>query len=125
VLTVGHLAPRRPGIPCRTLRLQPARDTASAVAALGLTTLTTAQASPERLNWLVHDRWGIEANHWLPGLGRRPLPAPPRLGPPDHAGLRNLATGLIRASGRTQIAPTLRWVSRNPVRALIVLSQTA
>ncbi len=41
------------------------------------------------------------------------------------AGLRNLATGLIHASGRTQIAPTLRWVARNPVRALLFLGQTA
>jgi hypothetical protein len=41
------------------------------------------------------------------------------------AGLRNLATGLIRTSGRTQIAPTLRWVARNPARALLFLGQTA
>jgi hypothetical protein len=41
------------------------------------------------------------------------------------AGTRNLATGLIRASGRTQIALTLRWIARNPVRALLFLSQTA
>lgn len=93
-----------------------------AVAALGLTALTTAQASPERLNWLVRDQWGIEANHWLRDLdwdeGRSQL----RRGsaPQIMAGLRNLATGLIRASGRTQIAPTLRRVSRNPVRALIL-----
>lgn len=32
----------------------------SAVGALGLTALTAAQASPERLNWLVRDHWGIE-----------------------------------------------------------------
>src|SRR5580658_3545172 len=41
----------------------------SAVAALGLTALTAAQASPERLNWLVRDHWGIEANHWLRSPG--------------------------------------------------------
>jgi hypothetical protein len=41
-------------------------DTASAVAALGLTTLSAAQVSPERLNWLGDlDR------------GRVPLPTPP------------------------------------------------
>jgi len=33
----------------------------SAVAALGLTALTAAQASPERLNWLVRGHWGIAA----------------------------------------------------------------
>ena len=36
----------------------------SAVATLGLTALTAAQAGPERLNWLVRDHWGIEAMHW-------------------------------------------------------------
>ena len=41
------------------------------------------------------------------------------------AGLRNLTTGLIHASGRTAIVPTLRWVGRNPIRALQFLSQTA
>jgi predicted transposase YbfD/YdcC len=99
----------------------------SAVAALGLTALTAAQASPERLNWLVRDHWGIEANHWLRDLDWDEDRSQLRRGsaPQIMAGLRNLATGLIRASGRTQIAPTLRWVSRNPVRALLFLSQTA
>ncbi len=40
------------------------------------------------------------------------------------ASLRNLSTGLIHATGRTAIAPTLRWVGRNPVRALQFLSRT-
>jgi hypothetical protein len=45
--------------------------------------------------------------------------------PQIMASLRNLSTGLIHATGRTTIAPTLRWVGRNPVRALQFLSQTA
>jgi hypothetical protein len=45
--------------------------------------------------------------------------------PQIMAGLRNLTTGLIHASGRTTIAPTLRWVGRNPIRALQFLSHTA
>lgn len=99
----------------------------SAVAALGLTALTAAQASPERLNWLVRDHWGIEAHHWLRDLDWDEDRSQLRRGsaPQIMAGLRNLATGLIRASGRTQIAPTLRWVARNPARALLFLSQTA
>jgi len=57
----------------------------SAVAALGLTALTAAQADPERLNWLVRDHWGIESLHWLRrGLGRGPLPALPGLSTADH-----------------------------------------
>ena len=46
-------------------------------------------------------------------------------GPRVMATLRNLTTGLIHASGRTTIAPTLRWVGRNPIRALQFLTQTA
>ncbi len=38
------------------------------------------------------------------------------------ASLRNLAIGLLRLAGHTQIAPTLRWVNRNPARALAFLS---
>jgi hypothetical protein len=37
------------------------------------------------------------------------------------ATLRNLAIGLLRLAGHTQIAPTLRWVNRNPARALAFL----
>jgi predicted transposase YbfD/YdcC len=99
----------------------------SAVAALGLTALTAAQAGPERLNWLVRGHWGIEANHWLRDLDWDEDRSQLRRGsaPQIMAGLRNLATGLIRASGRTQIAPTLRWIARNPARALLFLGQTA
>ena len=45
--------------------------------------------------------------------------------PQIMAGLRNLTAGLIHASGRIAIAPTLRWVGRNSIRALQFLSQTA
>jgi hypothetical protein len=38
------------------------------------------------------------------------------------ATLRNLAIGLLRLAGHTQITPTLRWVNRNPARALAFLS---
>ena len=37
------------------------------------------------------------------------------------ATLRNLAIGLVRLAGHSQIAPTLRWVNRNPARALAFL----
>ena len=33
------------------------------------------------------------------------------------ATLCNLAIGLLRLAGHTQIAPRLRWVNRNPARA--------
>jgi predicted transposase YbfD/YdcC len=99
----------------------------SAVAALGLTALSAAQASPERLNWLVRDHWGIEAMHWLRDLDFDEDRSQLRCGsaPQIMAGLRNLAIGLIHATGRTKIAPTLRWVARKPERALIFLNQYA
>jgi hypothetical protein len=37
------------------------------------------------------------------------------------ATLRNLAIGLLRLAGHTQIAPTLRWGNRKPARALAFL----
>jgi hypothetical protein len=41
------------------------------------------------------------------------------------AGLRNLAIGALRTAGRTNIASSLRWISRNPTRALTILGQPA
>jgi predicted transposase YbfD/YdcC len=98
----------------------------SAVAALGLTALTAAQADPERLNWLVRDHWGIEAMHWIRDtvLGEDHSQLRRGSAPQIMASLRNLSTGLIHATGRTAIAPTLRWVGRNPIRALQFLSRT-
>ena len=37
------------------------------------------------------------------------------------ATLRNLAIGLLRLAGHTQIAPALCWVNRSPARALAFL----
>jgi hypothetical protein len=97
----------------------------SAVAALGLTALTAAQAGPQRLNWLVRDHRGIEAMHWLRDMdfdedrSRLCRGSAPQI----MAGIRNLAIGLIHASGRTKVAPTLRWVACKPTRALIFLCQ--
>jgi hypothetical protein len=39
-------------------------------------------------------------------------------GPQVMATLRNLAIGLLRLAGHTQITPRLRWVNRNHARAL-------
>jgi hypothetical protein len=37
------------------------------------------------------------------------------------ATLRNLAIGLLRLAGQTNIARGLRWASRNPARTLALL----
>ena len=99
----------------------------SAVAALGLTALAAAQAGPARLNWLVRDHWGIEAMHWIRDAVLREDASQLRRGsaPQIMAAIRNLAIGLIHAAGRTTIAPTLRWIARQPTRALLFLGQSA
>ena len=75
----------------------------------------------EQLVELGH--WQVEALHWVrdatfAGDASRIRTAS---GPQVMATLRNLAVGLVRPAGHTQIAPTLRWVNRNPARALAFL----
>jgi hypothetical protein len=42
-------------------------------------------------------------------------------GPQVMASLRNLVIGLLRLAGHAKIARALRWIARNPVRALALL----
>jgi hypothetical protein len=37
------------------------------------------------------------------------------------ASLRNLVIGLLRLAGHAKIARALRWIARNPTRALALL----
>lgn len=96
----------------------------SAVAALGLTCLSAAQAGPERLATLVRGHWGIEALHWVRDVTFDEDRSQLRKGsaPQVLAGLRNLAVGALHTAGRTKIASSLRWVSRDPTRALDILA---
>jgi hypothetical protein len=97
----------------------------SAVAALGLTCLSAAQAGPERLATLIRGHWGIESLHWLRDVTFDEDRSQLRKGsaPQVLAGLRNLAVGAFHTAGRTKIASSLRWVSRDPTRALNILGQ--
>jgi predicted transposase YbfD/YdcC len=99
----------------------------SAAAALGLTCLSAAQASPERLATLVRGHWGIESLHWIRDVTFDEDRSPLRKGsaPQILAGLRNLAVGAFHTAGRTKIASSLRWVSRDPTRTLDILGQQA
>ncbi|MGH3815003.1 MAG: ISAs1 family transposase, partial [Pseudonocardiaceae bacterium] len=99
----------------------------SAAAALGITALSAEQAGPERLASLVRDHWGIEALHHIRDVTYDEDRSQLRTGsaPQVLAGLRNLAIGALRTAGRTNIASSLRWISRNPTRALSVLGQPA
>jgi predicted transposase YbfD/YdcC len=97
----------------------------SAIAALGITALSAEQAGPERLAHLVRGHWGIEAPHHIRDVTYDEDRSQLRTGsaPQVLAGLRNLAIGALRTTGRTNIASSLRWISRNPTRVLSILNQ--
>jgi predicted transposase YbfD/YdcC len=97
----------------------------SAIAALGITALSADQAGPERLANLVQGHWGIEALHHIRDVTYDEDRSQLRTGsaPQVLASLRNLAIGALRTTGRTNIASSLRWISRNPTRVLSTLGQ--
>ncbi len=92
--------------------------------AYGITSLTPNQATPERINNLVRGHWQIENRlHWVRDVTYDEDRSQTRTGsiPRVMASLRNLAIGALRLAGATTIAPTLRWVARQPQRALTLL----
>ena len=87
----------------------------SAVAVLGVTSLSAREATPEHLAGYVRGHWSIENKiHWgtsdvtLRG-GRQIAETVCRI----MATLRNLAIGLIRQAGYTRIAATIRKIRNN------------
>ncbi len=95
----------------------------SAIAVLGVTSLTSKQADPARLADLTRHHWGIESLHWLRDTLYREDQSQVRTrsGPRVMAGLRNLAIGAIRLIGRTDITETTRWASRSMQRPFQIL----
>ena len=86
----------------------------SAVAALGVTNLTTDTAGPDRLAALVRNHWGIESLHWLRDTVYREdnSTVRTRSGPRVMAGLRNLAVGAHHLAGRRDITEASREAGR-------------
>lgn len=95
----------------------------SAIAVLGITSLTTTRATPARLAALARRHWGIESLHWLRDTLYHEDTSTTRTkaGPQVMAGLRNLAIGAIRTTGRTDITETTRWANRNMHRPFHIL----
>jgi predicted transposase YbfD/YdcC len=95
----------------------------SAVAQLGLTSLTPAQAGPAEIAGLVRNHWGIEALHWLRDTVYREDHSRSRTGSGGHimAALRNLAIGVLHLAGRRDITEATRWVTRYMHRAFDLL----
>jgi len=96
----------------------------SCEAAYGLTSLTPKKAGRERLAELARGQWEIENRlHWVRDVTFDEDRSQVRVGvgPRVMATLRNLAIGLLRLAGETNIARGLRWASRSPARTLALL----
>lgn len=90
----------------------------------GLTSATWQKAGPARLLGLVRGQWGIENGlHWVRDVTFDEDRSQVRTGcgPRVMATLRNLAIGVLRLAGVTNIARGLRWAACAPIRALALL----
>ncbi len=92
----------------------------SAVAALGVTSLTTTRATPENIATYVREHWGIESLHWLRYTVYREddSTARTRSGPRVMAALRNLATGAYTCadaatSPKPPAGPPVSWTGHS------------
>ena len=104
----------------------PAGEPLSAVAALGVTSLSAERAGPDLLATLVRQHWGVESLHWLRDTVYREdhSSAHTRSGPRVMAALRNLAIGALRLTGRRDITESTRWASRDMHRPFKILKLT-
>lgn len=96
----------------------------SAVAVLGITSLTPEQGDPARLAGLVRGHWEIENRlHWVRDVTYGEDASQVRTGtaPRVMASLRNLAISALRQKGHTNIAAALRAAARDTTRPLTLL----
>jgi predicted transposase YbfD/YdcC len=96
----------------------------TAVAVLGVTSLSAREAAPEHLATYVRGHWAIENKiHWVRDVTFREDASPVRTGsrPRVMATLRNLVIGLIRQAGYTKIAATIRKIRNDPHLLLTIL----
>ena len=96
----------------------------TAVAVLGITSLSAREAAPEHLAAYVRGHWAIENKvHWVRDVTFREDISQVRTGsrPRIMATLRNLAIGLIRQAGHTKIAATIRRIRNDPHLLIAIL----
>jgi hypothetical protein len=120
----GRVPVRSAGVVHRARGLQPRRDSRSCETVYGLTSATSQKAGPARLLDLIRGQWSIENGlHWVRDVTFDEDRCQVRTGsgPRVMATLRNLAIGVLRLAGVTNIARGLRWVARAPARALALL----
>lgn len=96
----------------------------TAIAILGITSLSDREAAPEHLATYVRGHWAIENKiHWVRDVTFREDASRITTGsrPRIMATLRNLAIGLIRQTGHTKIAATIRRLKHHPHLILALL----
>lgn len=96
----------------------------SAVAVLGVTSLSAREAAPAHLAAYVRGQWAIENKiHWVRDVTFREdaSQVKTRFRPRIMATFRNLAIGLIRQAGYTKIAATIRRIRSDPHLLLTAL----
>jgi predicted transposase YbfD/YdcC len=89
----------------------------SAVAVLGVTSLSAREAAPAHLATYVRGHWSIENKiHWVRDVTLREDASQIKTGsrPRVMATIRNLVIGLLRQAGYTKIAATIRKIKHNP-----------
>jgi predicted transposase YbfD/YdcC len=89
-----------------------------------VTSLSFKRADAARLGGLLRGQWWIENRlHWARDVVFAEDHSRVRTagGPRVMATLRNLVIGLLRLAGHASIARALRWIARNPARALALL----
>jgi hypothetical protein len=92
--------------------------------AYAVTSLSFKRADAARLAGLLRGQWSIENRlHWVRDVVFAEDHSRVRTagGPQVMASLRNLVIGLLRLAGHAKIARALRWIARNPTRALALL----
>jgi predicted transposase YbfD/YdcC len=101
-----------------------ATGTTSAVAVLGITSLTAARATPPQIASHVRQHWGIENKlHWVRDVTYGEDASRVRTGtaPRVMAGLRNLAISALRLARYPNTAQGLRHMARDATRPLALL----
>jgi predicted transposase YbfD/YdcC len=91
----------------------------------GVTSLTTDQATPEQLAGLVRQHWTVEnKSHWVRDVVYREdhQHAYVGTGAQVMATVRNLALGLLRLAGITQITRTLQRIAADRTRILPIIA---
>lgn len=96
----------------------------TAMAVLGVTSLSPGQAGPAELADHTRGHWGIENRlHWIRDVVYAEDASRVRTGTAARtmASLRNLAINALRLAGHTNIATGLRHTSRDFTRPLTLL----